>query len=153
MATTEVLLIKPVEGLGAEGDEAKVKAGFARNYLIPQKIAIPLTIANRKQVEALKAARNAREAKELDVAKELKSKLEELHIAVQVKAGEEGKLFGAVTAKDLYEHISAAGVEVDKKKIQLHNPIKTLGKHETRIRLHPEVNIDLEFEVVPEHED
>jgi len=153
MATTEVLLIKPVEGLGAEGDEAKVKAGYARNYLIPQKIAIPLTVANRKQVEALKAARSAREAKEIEAAKVIEGKLAELHIAIQVKAGEEGKLFGAVTAKDLYEAIAKAGVEIDRKKIQLHNPIKSLGKHETRIRLHPDVVVDFEFEVVPEHED
>ena len=91
MATANVLLIKPVEGLGAEGDEAKVKAGFARNYLVPQKLAVPLTVANRKQIEALKKAREAREAKDKQLAEEMEAKIEDVHVAVQVRAGAEGK--------------------------------------------------------------
>ena len=153
MATADVLLVKPVEGLGAEGDEAKVKAGFARNYLIPQKLAVPLTASNRKQIEALKVARAAREAKDIQEAEALKTKIEGIHIAVQVRAGEEGKMFGAVTAKELHEHIAEAGVELDRKKVQLKTPIKELGKHMTQIKLHPEVVVDFEFEVVPLHED
>lgn len=153
MATANVLLIKPVDGLGAEGDEAKVKAGYARNFLVPQKLAVPLTTANRKQIEALKVAKAAREQKEVHIAEELKAKLEAIHIAVQVRAGAEGKMFGAVTAQDLYDHITKEGVEVDRKKIQLPNPIKTLGKHTTEIKLHAEVVMEFEFEVVPLHQD
>ena len=153
MATANVLLIKPIPGLGAEGDEAKVKAGYARNYLVPQKLAVPLTAANRKQIESLKAAKAAREQSEVEAAEELKGKLEAIHIAVQVRAGEEGKLFGAVTAQDLYEHIQKEGIELDRKKIQLQAPIKTLGKHSTQIKLHSEVVFEFEFEVVPLHED
>ena len=117
MATAEVLLIKPVDGLGAEGDEAKVKAGFARNYLVPQKLAVPLTEANRKQIEALKKARAKREIKDQQIAEELKTRLEDIHIAVQVRVGEEGKMFGAVTAQDIFDHIAKQGVEVERKKI------------------------------------
>ena len=153
MATAEVLLVKPVDGLGAEGDEAKVKAGYARNYLIPQKLAVPLTASNRKQIEALKVARAAREAKDIQEAEALKTKFDGIHIAVQVRVGEESKMFGAVTAKDLHEHITEAGVEVDRKKIMLKTPIKELGKHTIEIKLHPEVVVDFEFEVVPLHED
>ncbi len=153
MATADVLLVKPVEGLGAEGDEAKVKAGYARNYLIPQKMAVPLTASNRKQIEALKVVRAAREAKDIQSAEVLKAKIETIHIAVQVRAGEEGKMFGAVTAKELYDHITEAGVELDRKKVQLKTPIKELGKHTIQIKLHPEVVVDFEFEVVPLHED
>ncbi|MBH54459.1 MAG: 50S ribosomal protein L9 [Opitutaceae bacterium] len=153
MATAEVLLIKPVDGLGAEGDEAKVKAGFARNYLVPQKLAVPLTEANRKQIEALKKARAKREIKDQQIAEELKTRLEDIHIAVQVRVGEEGKMFGAVTAQDIFDHIAKQGVEVERKKILVPAPIKALGRHTIQIKLHPEVVVDFEFEVVPLHED
>ena len=153
MATANVLLVKHVEGLGSEGDEAKVKAGYARNYLVPQKLAVPLTTANRKQIESLHKARAMREYKDVQIAEELKGRLESIHIAVQVNVGEEGKMFGAVTAQDLYDDITKEGVEVDRKKIQLPAPIKTLGKHTTQIKLHSEVVVDFEFEVVPLHKD
>ncbi|MBC9888954.1 MAG: 50S ribosomal protein L9 [Opitutae bacterium] len=152
MATANVLLIDQVEGLGAEGDEAKVRAGYARNYLIPQKLAIPLTKANRKRIESLKRARALRETNEIETALALKAELEDVHIAIQAKIGQQGKMFGAVTARDLYDHIAAEGVEIDRDKIQLYNPIKTMGKHVTRIKLHPEVGLDFEFEVVPAHD-
>ncbi len=152
MATANVLLIEQVEGLGAEGDEAKVRAGYARNYLIPQKLAIPLTAANRKRIEALKRGRALRETNEIETSLALKAELEDVHIAIQAKIGQQGKMFGAVTARDLYDHIAAEGVEIDRDKIQLYNPIKTMGKHVTRIKLHPEVGLDFEFEVVPAHD-
>jgi len=153
MATANILLIKPVEGLGAEGDEAKVKAGYARNYLVPQKLAVPLTVANRKQIEALKKARAAREARDIVTAEELKTRLQSVHIAIQVRVGEEGKMFGAVTAQDIYDHLVKEGVEIDRKKVLLPAPIKALGKHTTQIKLHAEVVADFEFEVVPLHQD
>lgn len=151
MATADVLLVKPVEGLGNEGDEVKVRAGFARNFLLPQKIAIPVTRANKRQIEALQKARALREQKEVDVAKELAAKIEALHIAIAVKTGEGGRMFGAVTAADLFEKVVEAGIEVDKKKVLLYTPIKELGQHSTTVKLHPEVSVELTFDVVSEN--
>jgi large subunit ribosomal protein L9 len=151
MAHSEVLLLKPVEGLGAEGDQVKVRAGYARNFLLPRKIAAPLTIANRKQVEALKKRRSERENEELQGAQELAKKLEKTSIAFAVKTGEGGKMFGAITSSDLYDRLVQSGVEIDKKKIHLHTPVKTLGKHEVKIRLHSDVSVDLSFDVVSEN--
>ncbi|MDX2185425.1 MAG: 50S ribosomal protein L9 [Opitutaceae bacterium] len=151
MAHSEVLLLKPVEGLGAEGDQVKVRAGFARNYLLPRKIAASLTTANRKQVEALKKARSHREAQELQGAQEIADKLAKTSIAFAVKTGEGGKMFGAITAADLHDKLVAAGIELDRKKIHLHTPVKTLGKHEVKIKLHADVSVDLSFDVVSEN--
>jgi large subunit ribosomal protein L9 len=151
MAYNEVLLLKPVDGLGAEGDQVKVRAGYARNFLLPQGMAVPLTVANRKQVEALKKARALREAKELDGAQTLAKQIEKAGIAIAVKTGEGGKLFGAVTANDIHDKLVAAGIAVDKKRIHLGQPIKTLGRHEVKIRLHPEVTVELSFDVVSEN--
>lgn len=151
MAHNEVLLLKPVDGLGAEGDQVKVRAGYARNFLLPQGMAVPLTVANRKQVESLKKARALREAKELEGAQALARQIEKAGIAIAVKTGEGGKLFGAVTANDIHDKLTAAGISVEKKRIHLGQPIKTLGKHEVKIRLHPDVSVDLSFEVVSEN--
>lgn len=151
MAHNEVLLLKPVDGLGAEGDQVRVRAGYARNFLLPQGIAVPLTVSNRKQVEALKKARALREAKELTGAQELAAKLNKANIAIAVKTGEGGKLFGAVTANDLHDKLVAAGIEVEKRRIHLGQPVKALGKHEVTIKLHPEVSVEVAFEVVSEN--
>ena len=151
MAHHEVLLIQPVDGLGAEGDQVKVRAGYARNFLLPQSKALPLTQSNRKQVDALKRARAIRESKELDGAQELARKLEKTAIAIAVKTGEGGKLFGAVTANDLHDKLVAAGVTIEKRRIHLGQPVKTLGKHEVKIKLHADVTVDLSFEVVSEN--
>jgi large subunit ribosomal protein L9 len=151
MAHSEVLLLKPVDGLGAEGDQVKVRAGYARNFLLPQGMAVPLTVSNRKQVEALKKARGMREAKELNGAQELAAKLQKANIAIAVKTGEGGRLFGAVTANDLHDKLVAAGIEIEKRRIHLGQPVKTLGKHEVTIKLHPEVSVELSFEVVSEN--
>jgi large subunit ribosomal protein L9 len=151
MAHSEVLLLKPVDGLGAEGDQVKVRAGYARNFLLPQGKAVPLTVSNRKQVDALKKARAIRESKELDGAQELAKQLEKTSIAVAVKTGEGGKLFGAVTTNDIHDKLTAAGLQIEKRRIHLGLPVKTLGKHEVKIKLHPDVTVDLSFEVVSEN--
>jgi large subunit ribosomal protein L9 len=151
MAHSEVLLIKPVEGLGAEGDQVKVRAGYARNYLLPRAIAVPLTRANRKQVEALKKRRAEREATELSTAQDLAARLGKVRIAFAVKTGEGGKMFGAVTANDLHDKLAQAGVEIDKRKIHLHTPVKTLGQHTVKIKLHADVSFELGFDVVSEN--
>jgi large subunit ribosomal protein L9 len=151
MAHKEVLLIKPVENLGSEGDQVKVRAGYARNFLLPRSIAVPLTSSNRKQVEALKKRRAEREAGELSGAQEMAGKLEKTRIAFAVKTGEGGKMFGAVTSNDIHDKLVQAGLEVDKRKIQLHTPIKALGQHTVKIKLHADVTADLNFDVVSEN--
>jgi large subunit ribosomal protein L9 len=151
MAHSEVLLVKPVEGLGGEGDQVKVRAGYARNFLLPRNMAVPVTSSNRKQVEALKKRRGEREATELNGAQELAKKLEKTGLAFAVTTGEGGKMFGSVTAADIHEKLVAAGITIDRKRIHLHTPVKTLGKHEVKVKLHPEVTVDLSFDVVSEN--
>jgi len=151
MAHTEVLLLKPLENLGAEGDQVKVRAGYARNFLYPQKLAVPLTQANRKHVESLKKRRAEREVKELEGAQELARKLEKVSLAFAVKTGEGGKMFGAITSTDLHKKLEEAGILIDKRRIYLHTPVKTLGKHETKIKLHNEITVDISFDVVSEN--
>ncbi len=151
MAHSEILLIKAVDGLGAEGDLVKVRAGYARNFLLPQGKAMPLTQANRKRVEALKKARVTRESKELEGATELSKQIEKAGIAIAVKTGEGGKLFGAVTANDIHDKLAAAGINVEKRRIHLGQPVKTLGKHSVNIKLHTDVTVELTFDVVSEN--
>lgn len=151
MANAEVLLLQPVENLGHEGDQVKVKAGYARNFLLPRKLAVPLTRANRKQVEALQKAREDRLAKERAQAEEIANKLKQLNIAIPVKTGPGGKLFGAVTALDLQTRLGEEQIELDRKQIHLAENVKTLGKHSAEIKLHADVAVDFEFEVVSEN--
>ena len=151
MAYSEVLLIKAVDGLGGEGDQVKVRAGYARNFLLPQAIAVPVTHANRKQVEALKKRRAEREAQELSGAQELAKKLEKLHLAFVVKTGEGGRMFGAVTAADLHDKLVASGVTVEKRRIHLYTPVKTIGQHTAKVKLHQDVTVELAFDVVSEN--
>lgn len=151
MANHEILLLKPVDGLGAEGDQVNVRAGYARNYLLPQGKAVPLTVANRKRVEALKKARGLREVQELDGAQALAKQIQKVGIAIAVKTGEGGKLFGAVTSNDIHEKLVAAGITIEKRRIHLGDPIKTLGKHEVKIKLHAEVSVELSIDVVSEN--
>jgi large subunit ribosomal protein L9 len=151
MAYSEVLLVKPVEGLGGEGDQVKVRAGYARNYLLPQSIAVPVTAANRKQVEALKQRRAVRETQELNGANEIARKLEKTSLAFAVKTGEGGKMFGAITATDIHDKLVASGFNIEKKRIHLHTPVKTLGQHTVKVKLHSDVSVDLAFDIVSEN--
>jgi large subunit ribosomal protein L9 len=151
MATNEVLLVKPVEGLGGEGDQVRVRSGFARNFLLPRNIAVPVTRANRKHVDALKKRRGEREATELNGAQELARKLEKTGLAFAVKTGEGGKMFGAITANDIHDKLVAAGLTIDKRRIHLHTPVKTLGRHEVKVKLHADVTVELGFDVVSEN--
>lgn len=152
MALSEVLLKKPLAGLGAEGDQVKVRAGYARNYLLPQGIAVPVTQANRKQIEALKKARAIREAQELDEAKALAAKLEGTELTFSVKTGEGGKLFGSVSTADIAAKLAEQGVEIARKQIHLpHGPIKLLGKHTASVKLHAEISVEISVEIVSEN--
>ena len=151
MAHSKVLLVKPMANLGGEGEQVSVKAGYARNYLFPQKIAIPVNKANKKQIEALLKARQLREAKELENAQALAKTLGEMTVAFAVKTGEGGKMFGSVTVADLVAKLSENGIEIPKKAIHLEQPVKELGKHTAEIKLHNDVKVALEFEVVSEN--
>ena len=151
MANSKVLLLQPVEGLGAEGDTVTVRAGYARNYLLPRKQALPITQANKKYVESLLNARETREQKEHEAARELGEKIEKAHIAIAVKTGEGGKMFGAVTAGNLLDRLQEDGIELTKKQLGLPNPIKELGSHLAHVKLHADVQADLKFEVVSEN--
>jgi large subunit ribosomal protein L9 len=151
MAHSEVLLVKPVDGLGGEGDQVKVRAGYARNYLLPRGVAVPVTTANSKQIEALRKRRGEREAHELNGAQEIGRKLEKTSLAFAVTTGEGGKMFGSVTASDIHDKLVAAGFTIDRKRIHLHTPVKTLGKHTVKVKLHNDVSVDLPFDVVSEN--
>ena len=152
MALTEILLLKPVENLGAEGDQVKVRAGHARNYLLPQGIALPVSRANRKHIEALQKARIAREARELESAQSLATALAAVSLIFPVKTGEGGKMFGAVTTTDIAARLAAQGLDIDRKRIHLpHGSVKGLGKHTAQIKLHSTLTHEFEFEVVSEN--
>ncbi|MDR0755300.1 MAG: 50S ribosomal protein L9 [Puniceicoccales bacterium] len=151
MATIQVLLLKPVKHLGCEGEIVSVKAGYARNYLLPKSLVIPLNRSNQRQVEALQKARTVREAKELESAKTLSERIRAIPLTIAVKTGEEGKLFGSVSSLDLWKRFREEGVELDKSFIRLPHPIKTLGRHVFQMRLHKEIILDLSVEVVSEN--
>ncbi len=152
MASTEVLLIKPVDGLGAEGEQVRVRAGFARNYLFPQGIALPVNRSNAKYVEALKKAREVREARDLEAANATAAKLAAVKLVFAVKTGEGGKMFGAISTAEIAAKLAEHGIEIERKRIHLgQGPVKLLGKHTTSIRLHGSVMVEQEFEVVSEN--
>ena len=148
MPKTEVILTHNVIGLGAESDQVKVAAGYARNYLLPQGLAIPLTGANKRQIEALKKRRVERESKELQSMTELASTLSKLTLVIQVKTGEDGKLFGSVTSGTIADELRHQyDAQVDKRKINHEHPIKTLGEHEVPLHLHHDVDCTLKVRV------
>src|SRR5437899_12555487 len=148
MAKTEVILTHNVIGLGAESDQVKVAAGYARNYLFPQGLAIPLTGANKRRLEALKQRRAEREAHELNSMTELSKSISKLICLITVKTGEDGKMFGTVTSGMIADQLKTQfDVALDKKKIHLDHPIRTLGDHEVELRLHPDVTTTLKVRV------
>ncbi len=151
MANNQVLLLQPIEGLGAEGDTVTVRAGYARNFLLPRKIALPITQANRKQVDSLLKAREVRESRELDAARALSERIAGVNIAIAVKTGEGGRMFGAVTANDLIGRLAEEGIELTRKQLGLPAPVKELGSHTAAVKLHSEVEAELKFEVVSEN--
>lgn len=143
-----VVLQKDVDNLGIGGDVVKVRPGYARNYLIPRGLALPATPANLSQVEALKRSAAARTAEILAQAQELKAKVEKSSVKIERAVGEDNKMYGSVTTKDIEEAYVALGLEIDRKKISLGEPIKQLGLTEVKIRLHREVEATLRIEVV-----
>ena len=152
MASIEVLLIKPVDGLGAEGEQVRVRAGFARNFLLPQGIALPVSRANTKYIESLQKAREIREARDLEAAKAIETKLAAINLVFAVKTGEGGKMFGAISTAEIAAKLAESGITLERKRIHLaQGPIKLLGKHAANVRLHTTVTVELPFEIVSEN--
>ena len=148
MAKTEVILTHNIVGLGGESDQVKVAAGYARNYLFPQGLAIPLTAANKRRIEALRQRRAEREAHELNTMTELSKSLSKLICLITVKTGEDGKMFGTVTSGMIADQLKTQfEVSLDKKKIHLEQPIRALGDHEIELRLHSDVATTLKVRV------
>ncbi|MBM3835043.1 MAG: 50S ribosomal protein L9 [Verrucomicrobia bacterium] len=148
MAKTEVILTHNVVGLGGESDQVKVAAGYARNYLFPQGLAIPVTAANKRRLEVLRQRRAERESHELNSMTELAQSLSKLTLVIAMKTGEDGKLFGSVTAGTIADELKHQfEAAVDKRKIHLPQPIKKLGEHDVELRLHQDVVTTLKVRV------
>ena len=147
----EVILLESVQKLGELGDKVTVKSGYGRNFLIPQKKAVPATAENLQQFEERRADLEAAAGDKLSIAKNRAKKVEELSITITTKAGEEGKLFGSITVRDVADACGAAGVELEKSEVRLpEGPIRQLGEFEINIHLHPEVDAVLKLAVVAE---
>ena len=148
MAKTEVILTHNIVGLGGESDNVRVAAGYARNYLFPQRLAVPVTGANKRQIEALKQRRAEREAHEFNTMTELSKALSKMICVIKVKTGEEGKLFGAVTAGMIADELKHQfDIALDKKKIHLEHSIRTTGEYEVELNLHHDVKGTLKVRV------
>jgi len=148
MAKTEVILTHNVIGLGAESDQVKVAAGYARNFLFPQGLAIPLTAANKRRLEALRHRRAEREAHEFNTMSELAKSLSRMTLVLTAKTGEDGKMFGSITPGAIAEELKHQfEIAIDKKKIHLEHPLRAIGEHEVELRLNPEVTTKLKVRI------
>ena len=148
----EVILREDIETLGARGQVVKVAPGYARNFLLPRRLAVPATAANKKIVEQERQAALRREAKEKGAAEELAKLLNEVTLSTTQKAGEQDVLFGSVTGKDIHELLEKAGYNIDRRKILLEAPIKTLGEHKIALRLFKDVTAQVTLLVNKEEE-
>ena len=148
MAKTEVILTHNVVGLGAESDHVKVAAGYARNYLFPQGLAISLTAANKRRLESLRQRRAERESLEFNTMSELAKGLSKTVLVLTAKTGEDGKMFGSITPGTIADELRHQfDVVVDKKKIHVEHPLRTLGEHEIELRLHHDVTATLKVRI------
>ena len=149
----KLILTQEVTGLGAAGDVVEVKDGYGRNFLIPRSFGIRWNKGAAKTIESIKAARTSREVRDLDHAKEIKAKLEGSTFNLPVRAGEGGRLFGAVTVSDIAtainDGVGAAGDSVDKRKIVVGNPIKSIGSHQVTVKVADDVDATVNLNVVP----
>jgi large subunit ribosomal protein L9 len=146
----KLILTQEVPGLGAPGDVVEVKGGYGRNYLVPQGYAIAWTRGGEKQISSIRQARSAREIADQSTADDVKARLEATTVPLTVRAGEGGRLFGSVSPSDIVGAVVAAGgPEVDKRKIEVRSPIKTVGVHEVTVRLHADVSATVHLDVVP----
>jgi len=148
MPLTELILTENVPGLGAEADLVKVRRGYARNYLLPRKMAYEVTPATLRQLNTLKQKRAEREARELNDAQELARRIGKARFVFTLETGETGKAFGSVTAHDIVNRLkNEVGVDIDRHKIVLERPIKDTGEHDVAVKLHHDVTAQLVFQV------
>jgi large subunit ribosomal protein L9 len=152
MAHTKVLLREDVDDLGARGEIVRVRAGYARNYLLPRNLAVEATAGNVKGIEAERAALLKKEAKERSTAEAQSQQMSSLVLEFKRKAGEQGALYGSVTSMDLAEGLKEKGYEIDRHRIHLREPLKRLGDFVVPVRLHRDVTIDLKVKVLAEGE-
>jgi large subunit ribosomal protein L9 len=144
----KLILTNEVTGLGEPGDVVEVKGGYGRNYLIPRGLAMRWTRGAEKQIELIRRARSAREIRSQDDAKAAAGNLSGLTVRIRVRAGAQGRLFGSVSSSDIADAVRAAGgPELDRRRIEIANPIRTVGHHQVTVRLHPEVTATLEVDV------
>jgi large subunit ribosomal protein L9 len=152
MAHTKVLLREDVDDLGARGEIVRVRAGYARNYLLPRNLAVEASAGNVKGIEQERAALLKKEAKERATAEAQSQQMSSLELEFRRKAGEQGALYGSVTSMDLAEALKERGYEIDRHRIHLREPLKRVGDYTVPVRLHREVTIDLKVRVAPEGE-
>ena len=152
MANTKILLREDIENLGGRGEVVKVKAGYARNYLLPRNLAVEATAGNVKGIESERAALLKKEAKERSTAEGQAQQIGALQLEFKRKAGEQGALYGSVTSMDVAEALRERGYEIDRHRIHLREPLKRVGEYTVPVRLHREVTIDLKVRVAPEGE-
>ncbi|SEG78648.1 large subunit ribosomal protein L9 [Nonomuraea solani] len=145
----KLILTNEVSGLGAPGDVVEVKDGYGRNYLIPRGFAMRWTRGAEKQIETIRKSRDAREIRDLGTAKEVAGQLGALRVRLSTRAGDSGRLFGSITTGDIADAVKAAGGPVlDRRRIEIVNPIKSVGSHKVKVKLHPEVSAAVDVEVV-----
>jgi len=145
----KLILTHEVTGLGTPGDVVEVKDGYGRNYLLPRGYALAWSKGAEKQIETIRKARRAREVRDLGHAQEIKAELERLAVKLSGRAGKSGRLFGAVTVADIASAVTkSGGPSLDKRKIEIPTPIKTVGSHKVSVRLHPEVAATIGLTIV-----
>ncbi len=145
----KLILTQEVGDLGAPGDVVDVASGYGRNYLIPRGFAMPWTRGAEKQIELIKRARSAREIRGVEDAKLIADELEGLHVRMRRRAGGNGRLFGSVGPADIAAAVlEADGPVLDRRRIEVRDPIKTIGSHQVRVRLHPEVTAWVDIDIV-----
>ena len=145
----EVILKEHVENLGRRGDVVKVASGYARNYLFPRNLALVVTGENKKQIERERVKAEAKEAAEVTAAEAVKKQLEAIEVSIARRVGENDTLYGSVTAGDIADALAARDVTIDRRKIQVGDPLKSLGTHEVPVKLHRDVTATLKVSIVP----
>jgi large subunit ribosomal protein L9 len=146
----EVILREHVEHLGRRGDVVKVAEGYARNYLLPRKLALAVTENNKRQIEREKKLAEARDMEEKSAAESVAQRIAQLEIEIARRVGEHDTLYGSVTSADIAQALQAKGYEIDKRKISLHDPLKTLGETTVPVKIHRDVTAQLKVKVVAE---
>jgi large subunit ribosomal protein L9 len=145
----KLILTQEVTGLGTPGDVVEVKDGYGRNYLLPRGLAVSWTKGGEKQVASIRKARRAREIASIEEAQQVRAELESKPVRLTARAGSNGRLFGAVTPGDVAEAVAAVGgPKVDRRKVELSRPIKSLGDYTVHVRLHPDVQASVKLQVV-----